>query len=1165
MQSRQLAGWALAASVLVGVPVGGVIYPSPPILAQRNRGADVEALLKQAVALTQQEKYAEAEPLYKQASGILNQELPKFSAQQQQTIRSEVQALIALAGSNRELLYASQGRPREAKQTLAESLSVLKQTLGRNPPDVVKMRQAFTVHREKPTSPDTLQISPQLILVQSSALTEAKRLNELGLKQLEQAQYAQAEESFQRSVAITEQALGQNHPAVAQVLNNLAVLYRLQGQYSKAEPLYRRSLAILEQALGQNHPNVATALNNLALLYQEQGQYSKAEPLYQRGVAILEQALGQNHPDVAQVLNNLAELYRLQGQYSKAEPLYQRSLAITEQALGQNHPNVATALNNLAELYQDQGQYSKAEPLYQRSLAITEQALGQNHPDVATSLNNLAALYQAQGQYTKAEPLYQRSVAILEETLGQNHPNVATALNNLAGLYRTQGQYPKAEPLYQRSVAILEQALGQNHPAVATALNNLALLYQDQGQYQKAEPLVQRSVAILEQALGQNHPAVATSLNNLAALYQAQGQYQKAEPLYQRSVAIREQILGQNHPAVATSLNNLALLYQDQERYPEAEPLHQRSLVITEQTLGQNHPAVAQVLNNLSLLYWRQNQTEPALTRLMRALDIEETNLAQNLVIGSEEDKRAYLKTFSGSTNAAISFHLQHAPTNPQAARLALTTILRRKGRILDTLSQNLNRLRQQLSPADRERLDRLSALRTQAAQIALNPDPTDQQRQQLQLLNTQAEQLETELNRSSAAFAQTTQKVTLEAVQKAIPANAALVEFIEYQPFNPKAPPGQGFDSPRYAVYVLTATGEPRFADLGSASEIDALVSQYRRTTLDPRRPISEAQAAARALDAQIMAPVRQLVSNNVNHLLIAPDGQLNLVSFAGLVDEKNQYLIERYQITYLTSGRDLLRLQSTPPNANPPLIVANPTFDQPGSSSVQIASADRSNPRSLDLAAIRFGPLPGTAIEGETIAKLLPNSRLFTQTQATETVVKSSRNPRILHLATHGFFLKPAPSSQAKDGSRNLPNENPLLRSGLAFAGFNLRQGGGDDGVLTALEITGLDLQGTQLVVLSACETGLGDVQSGEGVYGLRRAFTLAGVQAQVMSLWRVEDEATKDLMVAYYQRLNRGEERGEALRQAQLVLLKDARTAHPRFWSGFIFAGDWRRLHP
>jgi tetratricopeptide (TPR) repeat protein len=1263
-----------------------------PILAQRNQGDNFEALLERAAELTQQGKYAEAEPLYQRALAILNQALTELSPQQRQAIRRQVQGLVALAGINRGLLLASQGRHGEAKQMFQESLGVLEQALGRNHPDVIKMRQAFTTYaqQQQQARQTTPQVSPQRPTGQSFALQEAYRLNELGMEQYRKAQYAQALESFQRSLAIREQALGANHPDVAQSLHNLAFLYQAQGQYSKAEPLYQRSLAIYEQALGANHPDVAVSLNNLAGLYHSQGQYSKAEPLYQRSLAIREQALGANHPDVAVSLDNLAGLYRSQGQYSKAEPLYQRSLAILEQALGANHPDVATALNNLAVLYEAQGQYSKAEPLYQRSLAIyeqalganhpnvavslnnlavlyvnqgqyskaeplyqrslaireqalganhpnvavslnnlallyvnqgqyskaeplvqrslaileqalganhpdvaqslnnlaglyerqgqyskaeplyqrslaiREQALGANHPDVATTLNNLAALYQAQGQYSKAEPLYQRSLVILEQALGANHPNVALALNNLAVLYEAQGQYSKAEPLYQRSLAIREQALGANHPDVASSLNNLAVLYHSQGQYSKAEPLVQRSLAIREQALGANHPDVAQSLHNLAALYEAQGQYSKAEPLYQRSLAIREQALGANHPDVAQSLNNLANLYQDQGQYSKAEPLYQRSLAIREQALGANHPDVATALNNLAVLYWSQNQTEPALTRLARALDIEETNLAQNLVIGSEEDKRAYLKTFSGSTHSAISFHLQFAPTNPQAARLALTTILRRKGRVLDTLSQALIRLRQQLSPADQERLTRLSVLRTQVAQIAFNPNPTDQQRQQLQLLNTQAEQIEAELNRSSSAFAQTTQKVTLEAVQKAIPANAALVEFIEYYPFNPKAPQGQRWGSPRYAVYVLSATGEPRWADLGSASEIDALVAQYRSATLDPRRPLSETQAAARTLSAKIMAPVRQFVGT-ANHLLIAPDGQLNLVAFAGLVDEKNQYLIETYQITYLTSGRDLLRLQTAPPKANPPLIVANPTFDKPGTTAIQIASADRSNPRSGDLAALRFGPLPGTAVEGEAIARLLPNARLFTQTQATEAVVKGTPNPRILHLATHGFFLKPAPVTPARDGSQPLPSENPLLRSGLALAGFNVRQGGGDDGVLTALEMTGMDLRGTQLVVLSACETGLGDVQSGEGVYGLRRALTLAGAQAQVMSLWRVDDEKTKDLMVAYYQRLSKGEPRGEALRQTQLALLRNPQSAHPRDWSGFIFTGDWRAMSP
>jgi tetratricopeptide (TPR) repeat protein len=252
-----------------------------PLLAQRNQGDNVEALFQRASELTQQGKYAEAEPLYQRALAILNQALANLSPQQRQAIRSQVQALVALADMNRGLLLASQGRHGEAKQMFQESLGVLEQALGRNHPDVIKMRQAFTTYaqQQQQARQTTPQVSPQRPTGQSFALQEADRLNELGMEQYRKAQYAQALESFQRSLAIREQALGANHPDVATSLNNLANLYqRAQGQYSKAEPLYQRSLAIREQALGANHPDVAVSLNNLAGCIN-QGQYSKAEPL----------------------------------------------------------------------------------------------------------------------------------------------------------------------------------------------------------------------------------------------------------------------------------------------------------------------------------------------------------------------------------------------------------------------------------------------------------------------------------------------------------------------------------------------------------------------------------------------------------------------------------------------------------------------------------------------------------------------------------------------------------------------------------------------------------------------------------------------------------------------------------------------------------------------
>jgi CHAT domain-containing protein len=206
-----------------------------------------------------------------------------------------------------------------------------------------------------------------------------------------------------------------------------------------------------------------------------------------------------------------------------------------------------------------------------------------------------------------------------------------------------------------------------------------------------------------------------------------------------------------------------------------------------------------------------------------------------------------------------------------------------------------------------------------------------------------------------------------------------------------------------------------------------------------------------------------------------------------------------------------------------------------------------------------------------------MLPGVTLLTGSQATENALKQLQSPKILHIATHGFFLNNVPLVAPPDFSGSLfqegafnqipptsgNTENPLLRSGIALAGFNPRQSGSEDGVLTALEAAGLNLSGTELVVLSACETGLGDVANGDGVYGLRRALAVAGTDSQLQSLWIVDDFGTKDLMVSYYKRLMANVERSEALRQTQLEMLQNRQYQHPYYWAAFIPSGDWRAM--
>lgn len=308
-----------------------------------------------------------------------------------------------------------------------------------------------------------------------------------------------------------------------------------------------------------------------------------------------------------------------------------------------------------------------------------------------------------------------------------------------------------------------------------------------------------------------------------------------------------------------------------------------------------------------------------------------------------------------------------------------------------------------------------------------------------------------------------------------------------------------------------------------------------------------------AQALYQTLLAPLQEAIGD-ASTLLLSPDAALNLIPFEVLVNESGNYLLQTHTLHYLTSGRDLVRFTPATPTPAPAILLGNPTFSRFGEPIAQATT------RAIDLENGIFPRLPNTQAEVEQISDLLPGQQqVYTDIQATEALLKTHTRPQFLHLATHGFFTD----------KRRAESENPLLRSGLVFAGVKESSSGQDsagvlqDGILTALEVSGLDLRNTELVVMSACDTGLGTLATGEGVYGLRRAFTLAGAQTQVMSLWKVEDTATQTLMVQYYQNLNQGQSRAQALRNTQLSFLNGSEYPHPYYWSAFISSGNWEPI--
>ncbi len=892
------------------------------------------------------------------------------------------------------------------------------------------------------------------------------------------------------------------------------------------------------------------------------GEYPQGLPLAQSALQICESSLAPDHPLTAKSLINLGNFRRLTGSYAAAGKLYGRALAIRERSLGAEHPDVAAVLNNLAILHGDMGDHSRAVSLQQRALQIRESVYGPQHLETAKSLGNLAILYAEMGDYAAAEPLYQQTLAIRERELGAHHRDTVATLVNLANLYLYTSAYARAATLYQRALSTHEQFLEAEHPDAAAVMNNLAQVYRATGDYEQARPLFERALAIREKTLGPVNPETAASLNNLGGMYRVMGEVERARPLYERGLALAQQVMGPTSLDTARALNNLANLYLDTGDYTKAAPLYTRALAIREKLLGAEHPEVAQALNNLGILEWARGRSARALGLLQRAQEIQDGNSERFLFSGSEARNLAYIQGLAEDHFTRVSFSV--AAGNRAGVELGLSSVLQYKGRVLDAMSGNVARLRRSVKAEDRELMERLSHVANQSSTMLYRvpAGPASNKRlRRLSELSVQQDALESELARRSSEFREQAGAVTVARVSAALPADAVLVEWVRYKPFEPTAPSvKEQWRAPRYLAYVLERGGAALAIDMGDAAALEKLAGDFNRAVSDPRR--GDVRQRAAELSDKLIKPLLPHLQGHAR-LLLSPDGALNLVSMAALLDDEDHYLAERFEITYLTSGRDLLRMNAPAREQGVRAVVmADPDFGAGPQPRQANASMQARYPAELD--ELVFRPLPGTALEARSLQEMLAidPADVLMRLDASEQHLRELHGPRLLHIATHGFFLDAAAMKTVQSGAA--PDPNPLLRSGLALAGANARRSGNnDDGILTALEMAQLDLRGTQLVVLSACETASGEAASGEGVYGLRRALVLAGAQTQITSLWQVADQATRTLMVDFYRHLLQGAGRSAALRAAQRSMMAGPRQSHPYYWAGFVPLGNWAPL--
>jgi tetratricopeptide (TPR) repeat protein len=995
---------------------------------------------------------------------------------------------------------------------------------------------------------------------------------------------APAEALFRQAVEIHEKALGTDHPDYARSLNNLAQFYLRIGDYARAAPLAKRALEIRKQSLGEDHPDTATTVNNLGGLYQRMGDYAQAVPLYQRALEIQKKKLGIDHPGYPRSLNNLASLYQQMGDYARAEPLQRQALDITEKTLGEDHPDYAPRLNNLAVLYEAMGEFARAEPLLRQALEIQQKVLGADHPGYAVALNNLALLHQATGNYARSEPLTRQALEIFRKAFGADHPDYASILDNLAALYHDMGDHVRAEPLCRQALEIRKKALGVNHPDYARSLSLLAEMYHDVGDHARAEPLLRQVLEIRKQTLGAEHPDYATSVASLARLRQAMGDYGGAEPLFREALEILKKAVGADHPDFARILDNLAWLHQARGDFAGAEPLCRQALETRKQALGADHPDYAVSLHNLALLYQDMGDDARARTLFAEALDRKSTFIRSTTTTLGERQRLRLLARHRPTLDAYISVSIKDMVKPAELYR----QVMEWKGAVdVQQTEDRLARDQPELAPT----LEQLAQVRVRLAHLAFTAPPEARRetwRQQLDALRERKENLEADLAQRSAAFRRQAEAGRLgpDELAAALPEGTALVDLFAYRHSGPpERGQGRSLDEPRLLAFVVRRGAPVVLVPLGALEPINARVGAWRRA-LDTRQA-DALTAAAAELGRRVWEPLRPYLAE-AHAVLVAPDAALSRFPFAALPGRRQgSYLIEDVALAYVASGRQAVQTLTDAPGASASgrglLAAGNIDFQaDPGQARPPDRPAIAPAPPSPVVAQrAGFRALPATGPEAQSSRDLFhatfadQPTEVLTGAVPTEAALKQRLDGgrwRVIHLATHGFFESPSrvaalraqnrredplsvPVQAGEDREDDLAFElTPLLRSGLVLAGGGRGPGEApadasadvpprEDGILTAEEVEALDLRGCDLVVLSACETGLGQAEAGQGVLGLQRAFQAAGARAVVASLWKVDDAATGVLMEWFYSNLwMKKLPKLEALRQAQLAVLND-----------------------
>ncbi len=982
------------------------------------------------------------------------------------------------------------------------------------------------------------------------------------------------------------------------------------GRSGDAERAARANLKEAERAFGSESVEAAEILDELAVALRRGGKSAEPEALEvcQRAVRIKKQVVGDKDPRYATSLYNLGLLYLVRKEFKQALSVLKETFEIRKMALNRNHPDVAKSLLSLGSVQHDLGNYAEGLALTEQAVEIEEIALGKANPERAYGLNALAVAHYSTGDFSGAIPLFEEAIDLWERSKTPNQQVIALCYHNLGAVCDEMGDHERAIGLLERALRLREEQFGVSHPLVAGTLSVLADALQAKGDLSRGKACYKRAVQIVETAAPPD-PDLGWYRSKLGWLYLEEGDYARAWDTLVRALNELEAAHGPDHPDLWMSLRGLAMAAWNLGETEAARPYYERTLTLVRKTSGLNHPDFGRTLAEYSAFLLATGDSLGALDRALVAAEVNREHL--RLTARGIAERQALQYASKMGTGLDVAFDALSGTLGSRSGdfvRSGWNALIRSRALVLDEVAE-----RARLVGSAGDVLDvakRLETARNRLANLmvrAPSGESPERDRELIAQARKDVERAETELAARSRSFRTMHDRAALgwDQVVSALPPGSALVSYAGYREGRRRS----------ILAFVLGTDRTPRAVALGSADEIDRLILHWRSLAGKPpgggSRGVARAEAECRtagdAIRVRVWDPFSNLLGGS-RMVFIVPDGSLNLLNVAALPKLDSGYLIESpYVMHYLSTERDIVSAGGRPVKGIGLLAVGGASFDrqevQPsGESAPPLASVEpptRASPAATYREALadcerfrslRFEPLPETVREVDEISEFwgrADESVVLEGEYAGERAVKERiAGRRVAHFATHGFFLdrncgRPDEAGRAGErGIGGITSErippaplktalSPFLLSGLALAGANLRASvgpGEEDGILTAEEIVSLDLSGLDWVVLSACDTGLGDVRSGEGVLGLRRAFEVAGAGTLIMSLWAVEDRSTRDWMAVLYEgRFRSNLETAEAVREANLSALRSlrdqGRATHPFYWAAFVAVGGWR----